>query len=171
MRVFRFKNHNLSYSVTLVFIIASMAILGPGMAYAKNNQPMEKIFSKSVFAMMDDDDRDDFEGHGDWNNLGRHDRYDHNQRACSNTTRPAYKACLNEVRDDAWISLANCQNISAADEKAECIGTAAHAFQEAGRLCSEQRYARAQVCERLGEAPHDPVIPRIWLKKPIRGRG
>ena len=79
-------------------------------------------------------------------------------RACSKTTQAAYKACLSEVRDDYWIAIGNCYNLSDPQDRAECLAEAKEEFKEAKDLCKDQREARSEICDELGETPYDPEI-------------
>ena len=79
---------------------------------------------------------------------------------CSETASAAYIACQNEVEDDYWIAVGNCINVSDADERKECKNEAwAQRKGEDGKeLCKEQREARLEVCEDLGQGRYDPVL-------------
>ena len=72
---------------------------------------------------------------------------------CSSTARAASRACRHEIRDDFWIAVGNCLNSPGAGE---CIGRARVQRSEASELCRDQRAARLELCDRLGEAPYDP---------------
>lgn len=73
---------------------------------------------------------------------------------CSGTARAAFRACRHEVRDDFWIEVGNCLNSSGVEQ---CIeGARAHRF-EAFELCDDQRAARFELCDLIGEAAYDPV--------------
>jgi hypothetical protein len=75
-------------------------------------------------------------------------------KACSATALAAYKACKDEAQDDYWIAVGNCLNLADADERAACLKTAKEEIKEALRDCKDQRKARLEVCEELGEAPY-----------------
>jgi len=77
---------------------------------------------------------------------------------CSTTARVAYKACTHAVKDDYWISVGNCTNLSDPDDRSECLADARTELKETGRLCKDQKAARLEICEELGEAPYDPQI-------------
>lgn len=77
---------------------------------------------------------------------------------CSQTTEAAYKACRNDVRDDFWEAKGICINLSDDEERQECYMDAKLGKKENTTLCSEQREARDEVCEAIGEARVDPVI-------------
>ena len=70
----------------------------------------------------------------------------------------AKRACKNEVRDDFWIAFGNCINTDDDDEARECIQEAQTEHQENRELCSEQRNAREDVCDLVGQAPYAPEI-------------
>ena len=78
--------------------------------------------------------------------------------ACTFTTFAAFKACKNEVRDDKWIQLAKCQNLSDVEEQHTCTEEALETFEEDKASCHAQKMARAEICDVLGEAPYDPSI-------------
>lgn len=78
--------------------------------------------------------------------------------ACTRTARAAFKACQFEVKDDYWIAIGNCSNLSAPNARAECKGAAQAAQGEGSEECGAQFEEREEVCEALGEAPYDPQI-------------
>jgi len=79
-------------------------------------------------------------------------------KSCTQTSWAAFVACQNEARDDYWIARGNCYNLSDPEARAECFKGALSEFREAGEECKEQREARLEVCEDIGEAPYDPEI-------------
>lgn len=72
---------------------------------------------------------------------------------CSSTARAAFQACGHEIRDDFWIAVGNCLNFPGARA---CIESAKMQKSEAFGLCREQRAARLDLCDYLGEAAYDP---------------
>ena len=78
--------------------------------------------------------------------------------ACSKTTRLAFKACRNDVRDDYYLQLGKCQNESENDQRSSCVKEARTALEEGRQLCGEQREARFEICDSIGEAAYDPQI-------------
>lgn len=82
---------------------------------------------------------------------------DHNgPRACTGTTQAALTACLYEALDDFWIGVGKCRNERDQDERLECVDDARATLREGRSECREQRSARSEVCDELGEAPYDP---------------
>lgn len=77
---------------------------------------------------------------------------------CSETAMAAYIACQNEVEDDYWIAVGNCLNVEDPDERRECKADAWAERTDGKELCPEQREARLEICEVLGEGRYDPVI-------------
>jgi hypothetical protein len=75
---------------------------------------------------------------------------------CTNTATAALRACRAEVVDDFQIARGVCINLSDAAERSECLEEAGVERQEARALCREQRGARLDLCEALGEARYDP---------------
>ena len=108
-----------------------------------------------------DDDWDDDHGKG-WRG----------PRFCSRTAKVAFRACRNEVKDDYWIAIGNCINVSDADEREECWTEARAEKKEGRELCKEQFEARLEVCDLVGEKRYDPDFdsrefpPHITLKRP-----
>jgi hypothetical protein len=79
-------------------------------------------------------------------------------KSCKQTTQAALNACKFEVQDDFWIEKGKCYNLSdPADQKA-CAAEANGMKAEGIGECKDQRDARKEVCEALGEAPYDPQI-------------
>jgi hypothetical protein len=75
---------------------------------------------------------------------------------CTSTAKAARQACRNEVEDDYWIAIGNCNNLSDALDQYECLDQAALDREEGRELCGEQYEARLDVCDLVGEARHDP---------------
>lgn len=75
---------------------------------------------------------------------------------CTATAQRQFAACLFEVRDDLFNTRAICTNVSDEDEREECYADAAEARSEDTELCGEQRTAREDLCDTLGEARYDP---------------
>jgi hypothetical protein len=75
---------------------------------------------------------------------------------CSATARAQYDACKAELKDDLSTARAICINVSDAAERSECVEESAEAFDEGGELCLEQRDARLDLCDALGEDRYDP---------------
>ncbi len=79
-------------------------------------------------------------------------------RFCSKTSLAARLACNNEIGDDYWIAIGNCNNLSDPDDRKDCKIDAWDEKKEGRGECKEQYEARQEVCEALGEAPYDPLI-------------
>ncbi len=77
---------------------------------------------------------------------------------CTQTANAAFKACQHEVKDDFWISMGNCNNLSDPNVRAGCEALAVAVLGEDLQLCREQLEARLEVCDLLGEARYDPQI-------------
>ncbi|HEX6132252.1 MAG TPA: hypothetical protein VF044_11020, partial [Actinomycetota bacterium] len=78
---------------------------------------------------------------------------------CSATARAAFRACQHEARDDYWIAVGGCKNESDADERAECKADAETERDEVlNEECPDQKEARLDLCDALGEGPYDPEI-------------
>jgi hypothetical protein len=76
--------------------------------------------------------------------------------ACTRTARLQFAACRHEVHDDRLVEQAKCVNVADEDERAECMAGLPELRMEGNELCREQRDARQDVCELLGEEPYDP---------------
>jgi hypothetical protein len=87
---------------------------------------------------------------------------------CTKTADAAYTACQHEVQDDYWIAIGNCNNLSDADARAECRQEAKAASNESNGACGEQRTARLEICQAVGEAPYDPKIDPAMFVNPAR---
>ena len=77
---------------------------------------------------------------------------------CSNTAKAALRACNHEIKDDFWIAVGKCNNLSDASERATCLDLAKEELEDSEALCKDQREARLELCEELGETPYDPQI-------------
>jgi hypothetical protein len=79
-----------------------------------------------------------------------------NPKACTATTKAAYSACLFSGLDSYWIANGKCRNEKEDSGRRECMAEARATLQEDNALCREQREARDDLCDELGEAPYDP---------------
>ncbi|MBI4606251.1 MAG: hypothetical protein HY721_30160 [Planctomycetes bacterium] len=86
--------------------------------------------------------------------------------ACTKTTRHVFKSCRYEALDDYWLARGNCENLADIAEREACKRAVQRALREALEECKDQRDARGDVCEALGEAPYDPVIdPEDFVRR------
>ena len=87
-----------------------------------------------------------------------------NGRVCSTIAVTAQRACENDIRDDYWISYGNCINTDDKLAVKECLEEVRAQFKEDHELCGDQKEARLNICEALGEAPYQPEIdPDLFL--------
>jgi len=78
--------------------------------------------------------------------------------ACSMTADAQSNACEAGVKDDFFITMANCFNYSNPEVREECLEDA-HAEREEGFAeCDDIEEAHEQLCEIFGEDPYDPQI-------------
>jgi len=77
---------------------------------------------------------------------------------CSKTTKAALHACQYEIKDDYWVAIGNCHNLTNADARKACASSARETRYENHQLCKEQADARNDICRVIGQAPYDPVI-------------
>jgi hypothetical protein len=82
----------------------------------------------------------------------------HQPATCSKTTGLAFKACKNDIQDNYYLQIGKCLNESSDADRAACIEEAKATLKEERQLCGEQRQARADVCDLIGEAAYDPEI-------------
>lgn len=83
--------------------------------------------------------------------------HDHGRRkACSATAWAQRAACDAELAADVHTARAICLNISDRDERAACYRESLQAKREGRRTCKEQRVARLDLCDELGEERYDP---------------
>ena len=74
-------------------------------------------------------------------------------RVCSKTAAAAQAACMYDVLDEYWITTGKCKNLVDSDARAECFADLRSLPREGRLSCREQREARSDLCEDLGEAP------------------
>jgi hypothetical protein len=129
------KSSVLKIAVSLLIMLFFL-IPGPGLI----NMSLSQAFSGGW-----DDDQNDDQGHTR-----------KNSRFCSKTAGVAYRACRNEIRDDYWVAIGKCINLSDADERAECRAEARDEIEEGSELCADQHEARLDLCGLLGEGRYDP---------------
>ena len=93
---------------------------------------------------------------GVWPGMAHGDSDEDGGRFCSRTARLAFAACGNEVQDDSLVAKAICVNITDEQERKDCIREAMTTRNEELEGCKEQRDARLEVCEAIGEERYDP---------------
>ncbi len=86
------------------------------------------------------------------------------ERTCSHTATVAYTACVYEVLDDYWIATGKCKNTADVTERAQCLSDLKGFPREGREECLDQKDARRDLCEDLGEAPYDPPFePSLFV--------
>jgi hypothetical protein len=77
---------------------------------------------------------------------------------CYQTANVVYDACVNELKDDYNIAVANCINLEDFAERKGCLKEARDDSKDAREECKDQYWARREVCEDIGGGPYDPEI-------------
>ncbi len=85
--------------------------------------------------------------------------------ACTATSLAALRACRNEVRDDYWIAIGNCRNLTSGRRR--CIRDARDERAETRDECVDMCAARQEVCDELGQGPYDPEIDPADFVDPV----
>lgn len=93
----------------------------------------------------------------------------HKTNYCSKTAKTLYQACYFDVLDDYNETRANCINVTDEDARQECFDSLRGSLGEEWGSCKEQKDARRDVCEQIGEARYadplkDPEIEFINLE-------
>lgn len=89
-------------------------------------------------------------GHGD------DDSSDDRPTVCERSAQKMFKSCRFEVNEELYATTAKCINFGDRDERRTCKEVARETYREDREGCGEQREAREQVCELLGENRFDP---------------
>ena len=78
---------------------------------------------------------------------------------CSLSAQTLFRACNFDVRDDANETFANCIGIIDPNERADCYKELRLGWMEGKEVCMDQRDARLDVCELIGEEQYlDPLL-------------
>jgi hypothetical protein len=77
---------------------------------------------------------------------------------CRRTAQDVLTSCRDAAQSDYSLALAKCDNLADPAAQAQCRNHASADLNDARQTCQEQDDARLAACERLGEAPYDPVI-------------
>ena len=77
-------------------------------------------------------------------------------KACSATTSAAFDACKTAAASDASLAEGACRNQPVKEALRACLSDARAAAREAMQQCKDQRGARRDVCDSLGEGPYAP---------------
>jgi len=78
--------------------------------------------------------------------------------ACSATAQSMRVACTFDSKDNYYVSIAKCQNITDSDARAQCIRLATVLRNQAPDECNAVFESRDDFCDGLGQAAYDPVI-------------
>ncbi len=81
-----------------------------------------------------------------------------NCKCCSKTAQAVYTASLHDALDDFWITTGNALNLEDSEAASELLTIAKEEKRDAYETAKEQKRARLEICEKLGEEPYDPVI-------------
>jgi len=100
------------------------------------------IATFSLPAMADHDDDDDDGGN--------------RKTVCERTAQKMFKSCRFEVNEELYATNAKCINFGDGDERRDCLALARETYREDREGCGDQREAREDVCELLGEDLFDP---------------
>jgi len=90
-------------------------------------------------ALAKDKDDDDDDQH--WNGIS----------VCERSARNMFQSCRFEVKEEFYATTAKCINLGEADSRSDCLEEAKDTRREDREGCSDQREAREDVCELLGE--------------------
>ncbi|RMD81182.1 MAG: hypothetical protein D6815_12415 [Candidatus Dadabacteria bacterium] len=77
---------------------------------------------------------------------------------CMETAIAASKACRAEMRDDFWLAVGLCKNLSSVEPVRRCRRRARQERRDGFEECVAQCTARQDVCRVLGPAPYHPSI-------------
>lgn len=83
---------------------------------------------------------------------------DHKTRTCSKIASTAFNACGHDVRDDYWTRIGNCLNTDDRLDKRSCSRDARIELRDDRALCREQKHARRDICDAIGEEAYNPEI-------------
>lgn len=87
-------------------------------------------------------------------------------RICSTTAQLQHAACLAEVSDDYYLARAKCLNVTNGLAQEECFDEVQEARSETFELCGDQREARKDFCEEIGEAAYEPDMSPALFQDP-----
>jgi hypothetical protein len=79
-------------------------------------------------------------------------------KACDKTSKAARSACKSAAKEDYFLAVGNCNNLSSDAARKACISAAKATAKEGGEECKDQLEARKALCEQLGQTAYDPVI-------------
>jgi hypothetical protein len=77
---------------------------------------------------------------------------------CTDTTWIAFRACLADATDNFYVAKGTCFNLSDPAERNDCLAEARSSRQDDLALCRDQRSARADLCQKIGEDAYDPAF-------------
>jgi len=77
---------------------------------------------------------------------------------CRHTAQAALTSCRRAAESDYWVAWGKCDNLTDSAARENCRNQAAADRNDVWQVCDDQNEARLAACQRLGEAPYDPVI-------------
>lgn len=84
------------------------------------------------------------------------DDSDDRTTVCERTAQKMFKSCRFEVNEELYATTAKCINLGDRLARRECKAMARDTYSEDRDGCGEQKEAREEVCELLGEDRYDP---------------
>lgn len=78
------------------------------------------------------------------------------ENTCKKIAGVQLEACKSEAKDDFLSAKANCLNLADKADRNECLGDAQDESKETKALCKDQKAARKDLCEELGEDRYEP---------------
>ncbi len=75
---------------------------------------------------------------------------------CTDTANAMLMACRADTEDDFWVAMAQCINMSDAEERQACETEAGEGREEAQEECDAVLAARLEVCGLVGEERYEP---------------
>lgn len=88
--------------------------------------------------------------------------------ACTRSANALFSECRLEVTAAGFGTRAVCENLADAAARAACRGEVEDARDESAGECLDQRDARRELCEKIGEAAYEPDMSPALFQDPRR---
>ena len=90
--------------------------------------------------------------------LAKHKGHKKGPQNCTKMSNYAYTARLSEITDDYFIAVGKCYNLPPDEDIKDCIKDAMAEKKDALGEAKDQRDARLDLCDQVGEDPYNPLL-------------
>jgi hypothetical protein len=98
--------------------------------------------------------------------LAKHNGHKKGPKNCTKMSNYAFIARQSEIRDDYFIAVGKCYNLPPEEDIKDCIRDAKAEEKDAKEEARDQRDARLDLCDQVGQGPYNPDIESMTFFDP-----